>query len=194
MQFVGSTTPPAIDSNLFGEGPVFLFNEPHAEHLLYARAAWGIVARPDVPAAVPSIAPIDAPTTETEKHRLPVVWTQAWERVWAMYCASYNPDPVVPGVHPHPDVLDWHALIPPSRLSVDGFDHWVRAVDRRDSLNPDFEVAAQAAEEAHDRGLMCVFVLPVEGLWSAVIQERIMLVSTNLHDSATDLRDAFKGF
>ena len=123
MHYTGKTMRVEDSDYVPYDAPTFLYGEPASEHLLYARAVWGLAGLTNVPSEVPPLAVTDSPPTQSERERLAELWTAAWESLWAMYTFSYNAirDDYIPitGIL-QPKPIDWLSAASPAILSGQG--------------------------------------------------------------------------
>ncbi|MBG6214030.1 hypothetical protein RCH23_001955 [Cryobacterium sp. CAN_C3] len=173
------------------EGPIFLYSDSESEHLIYARAVWGLEELGGVPAASPQLVTTESPASPTERQRLAQIWVAAWDSVWAMYSAALD-DSVLAAEIPEP--LDWKSLAAPSTLTAEGLVEWRMRIMTPEPLGSRYPDIARAAEEAFGRGLACVYVLPMDGEWALSVRGRILLISSQTHDSSEALQKALTGF
>lgn len=197
MHYTGKTMRVEDSDSVPYDVPTFLYGEPASEHLLYARAVWGLAELTDVPPEVPPLAATDPPPTQSERERLARLWTAAWETLWTMYTFSYDAirDDYIPitGI-PQPKPIDWLSAASPAILSGAGFAAWRTSIPKLEPLGSHYSHVAMTAQASFQRGLACVAVLPVSGVWWASVRGRLLLISPFVHESPELLNSALDEF
>lgn len=188
MRYNGEATRPVAQSGGPLDGPTFAYGDPLSEQLLFARAAWGLHAAPEIPAPSPRVEVGKSPVSDAEQARLAAVWLRGWDNLWAVYdlANSAAASKLVISESSQAELFDWRSAAGSVSPAAGEFAEWSGLVPRHETLGSRYANIAIVAHVAFQRGLRCVYVLPVVDEWWTVPGDHIMLVSRSVHDS-TDL-------
>jgi len=193
MHYTGETGP-LTDGEVPRDVPVFLTGESASEELLFARTYWGLE---DLTQPMPSLAgtPVKtAPLQEGERERVAQLWGAGWQSLWAMYGSSYDDidGAHIPGISASPPI-EWARMAAPAALPAESLSAWRNSFPRSEPIGDRYFAMAESGHAAFQRGLSCVVVLPLSGLWTQRVR-RMLLVSGEVHASTTLLKAAIDAF
>ncbi len=198
MDYTGETRPVESWDLEPREVPVFLSGDPASEELLFARAAWGLESlTPLIPPLAPPLARVAHAGSDAEARRHADLWSARWESLWAGVATSYDAIrgdqlPIAGFGEAEPPGLFTMDL--PSNFSARDVVIWRAGVPSLQPLNDRYTVAAASGDAAYGRGLSCVVVLPLTGVWWQAVRGRLLLVTPAVHDSIELLTTALDEF
>ena len=198
VDYTGETRPVESWDLAPREVPVFLSGDPESEKLLFVRAAWGLESlTPSIPPLAPPLTRVARPGADAEARHRADLWSARWESLWTGVATSYDAirgDQLLIAGFAETTPPELLTMDLPSSFSVRDVAVWRAGIPKLLPLNDRYSVAAASGDAAYGRGLSCVVVLPLAGVWWRPLRGRVLLVTPAVHDSIELLITALDEF